>query len=168
MICFSIGYSTKLIYSLQKDVVTNIENISYNTELLKTVDSLTREIQAEQIKRTKNVYSVPFIQKQIEVAPELLSGIVVCDKEGKIVDMTTGAEILLNIPPAVLGTISENHSIFSFMPKEQVQSHKNYLTNQKLPPKLMDKAIDLFDRRIKISVQYLTTQEFYIINMKEI
>jgi PAS domain-containing protein len=165
LIVFSTGYSLKLIYDLQNRVINNDLIIRNNSDLIAKLDVLTQEIYEEQIKRTKHVYVVPYLKGLIEPHQAPLSGIVLCDKNGRISGITPGARALLGLEED-MGDAPE--SIFEVIPVEHQQNHKDYLAKETIPHSPTVKTtVKIRDKRVEISAQYLTTEKTYIVYLKE-
>ena len=163
LIIFSTGYSLKLIYDLQNKVVNNHVIIANNSDLISKLDILTQEIHEEQIKRTKHVYTVPFLKRQIETP---ISGIILCGKNGRISGITPGARVLLGLEEEDVGDGPK--SIFDVIPLEHKDRHKEYLSNGVTPHSpLMKTIVGIENRQVEISAQFLKTENVYIVNLKE-
>jgi len=65
LIFFSCWYSIKLIYQIQNNLIDTNYAVLGNINNIERLGVLTNEIKEEQIKRTRNVYTVPFLIDEI-------------------------------------------------------------------------------------------------------
>lgn len=167
LIFFSCWYSIKLIYQIQNNLIDTNYAVLGNINNIERLGILTNEIKEEQIKRTRNVYTVPFLIDEILKKKLFLNGIILCDKNGKIIGITPGAKELLGFSKE--DPENSLKSIFDIIPIEHRESHKEYLLNEKTHSSpLMKATIGIENRRVEVSFHFLSTEETYIVHLREV
>lgn len=167
LIFFSCWYSIKLIYQIQNNLIDTNYAVLGNINNIERLGVLTNEIKEEQIKRTRNVYTVPFLIDEILKKELFLNGIILCDKNGKIIGITPGAKELLGFSKE--DPENSLKSIFDIIPIEHMESHKEYLLNEKTHSSpLMKATIGIENRRVEVSFHFLSTEETYIVHLREV
>lgn len=167
LIFFSCWYSIKLIYQIQNNLIDTNYAVLGNINNIERLGVLTNEIKEEQIKRTRNVYTVPFLIDEILKKELFLNGIILCDKNGKIIGITPGAKELLGFSKE--DPENSLKSIFDIIPIEHRESHKEYLLNEKTHSSpLMKATIGIENRRVEVSFHFLSTEETYIVHLREV
>lgn len=164
-------YAAVQFNNIHKNVSQNTVQTQENRVLLQENFILTKAIQQEQQNRTENVYTVPYLKTKLEVAsPNLKAGILKVDIRGNIMEASPGMYSILSMDKdelddqALLGK-----SIAMLMSKESWARHQEILSTKDFGEDvLMNRVVNLKDKRVKVSASYLKTEKVFIINMKEI
>lgn len=150
-------------------VTINSENIKANICLLTSLESVINQIQEEQNRRTKKVYSIPYILNKVSGNQEIKSSCILkTDTKGIIIDASDGIEKFgpFNSKEA------KGISISTLMSPENWNEHKKYLAEYSRNKKStdfvsMNRIVEVNGIKCFVNVKYIASDRIFIIDMRE-
>lgn len=171
------GVFTIRYISLEERLESLGETVGKNTQNVIVVDERSKEIRAEQERRTKNVYKVPMLENAIQsstpnvahsVVDEKLVGLMRVAPDGGILTYTPGAEMIAGFEQGCL----KGKNIGSFIKdKDEWERHKVYMKDAVLKNEdkdlSMKREVLIKGKVIRVAVKYVAAERVFIVNMTE-
>ena len=146
-------------HTLSSKISQNSNLIVENQKIISCIRISVDSIDKEQIRRTRIVAYIPTLREEINPNHvDSLSGILKTDSNGVIQEVSVGIEKITGKDEDELIGVSI----------ETLMSEKSWLKHQTSSPLCLSRDIILFNKNLRVGVNYIPTEDFFIVNMKEI